>query len=244
MRSPPPSPISSSRRSRYARRIRSPSAGPGRPARAAARRGTASTSPGSRTTAVKNAACPVSRLSSPRKRRGAVHGDHALAADVVALDDRDLALEDDEEVVALVALAEQDLARAASRRRSPSRASAAICSSSSRGNAPSGPASRPVCRRRAPSWPELRRARGGPAPAQEQVETEDEPDNADHHQDDPDGVDVDALDVRRHGELEDRAHGDQEQGGADGHATVDRPHAARGNQVGGAAGGATPTGGR
>src|SRR6185295_5435772 len=84
---------------------------------------------------------------------------------------------------------------------------------------------------------ELRRARGGPAPAQEQIEAENEPDDADHHQDDPDGVDVDALDVRRHGVLEDRAHSDQEQGGADSHATVGRPRAARGNQVGGAASG-------
>ena len=62
------------------------------------------------TTAVRNAAWPVSRLSSPRKRPGPWTA-ISRSSPRSCLDDRDLALQDDEEVVARVALAEQDLAR-------------------------------------------------------------------------------------------------------------------------------------
>ena len=70
MRKPAPDPISSDRRIRQARRIRSPSSG-WRSARPRSRSaGIASTSPAFRATVVTNSTCPVRMDSSPRKRRG------------------------------------------------------------------------------------------------------------------------------------------------------------------------------
>ena len=67
------------------------------------------TSPASRTTALRYGGEPVSRLTSPRNRCAPVDRDDPVLV-AVALDDRDRARLDQEEVVAGVALAEQDLA--------------------------------------------------------------------------------------------------------------------------------------
>src|SRR6266540_2917829 len=70
MRKPAPSPMTSVRLIRYARRITSPSIGSSATRVRSRSTGTASTSPGSSTTVLKYAACRVSTLISPRNRRG------------------------------------------------------------------------------------------------------------------------------------------------------------------------------
>jgi hypothetical protein len=53
-------------------------------------------------------------------------------------------------------------------------------------------------------------------------ECEHEADHADDHEDQPDGLDVDAHERRGDREVEDRAHGDQEERGSESHA-AERP---------------------
>src|SRR5215212_6519915 len=48
-------------------------------------------------------------------------------------------------------------------------------------------------------------------------------DDADDHQDQPDGRDLEARDVRVDGEVEDRADRDQEEGGSDAHGVIVSP---------------------
>jgi small conductance mechanosensitive channel len=69
----------------------------------------------------------------------------------------------------------------------------------------------------------LRGRDGGRTAANHEEQAEHQAQDTDDHQNEARGVDVDPRDVGGHGVLEDRAHGDHEQAGPDGHASVVRP---------------------
>jgi hypothetical protein len=56
-----------------------------------------------------------------------------------------------------------------------------------------------------------------PSRRRDQDDSDHEPDRAGDHQDHAHGLQVDARNLGGHGEVQNRAHRDEEQGGADGH---------------------------